>query len=88
LPVPRNLVPAKTNSGSVFPYRVDQESQRLSLQQLSRPNGNFTERRDTLAAQIKTVLEGAAFKDIPIYPGTAASLAAQADGLVQEELSA
>jgi hypothetical protein len=45
---------------------------------------NFTQRRDALAAQIKTVLEGAAFKDVPVYPGTAASLAAQADGLVQQ----
>jgi hypothetical protein len=33
---------------------------------------------------MKTVLEDAAFKDVPIDPNTTASLAAQADELVQQ----
>ena len=43
---------------------------------------NFTGRRDALAARIKTVLDGAAFLDASIPPGTAISLAAQARAMV------
>jgi len=45
---------------------------------------DFTARRDALAGKIKEVLEGAAFGDAEIRPGTAGSLLGQAHGLIAE----
>jgi len=45
---------------------------------------DFTARRDSLAGQIKTVLEAAAFAGVPVSQGTASSLAGQARGMVNE----
>ena len=45
---------------------------------------DFTARRDALAGKIKKVLEGAAFEDAEIPPGTAVSLLGQAHGLIAE----
>jgi hypothetical protein len=44
----------------------------------------FTAGRDALAGKIKEVLEGAAFGDAEIRPGTAGSLLGQAHGLIAE----
>ena len=44
----------------------------------------FTERRDALAAWIKTMLDGAAFDEDPVSPGVAAFLAAEANLLVAQ----
>ncbi len=45
---------------------------------------SFTERRDALAAWIKTVLDGAAFDEDPVNPGVAALLAIEANVLVAQ----
>jgi arylsulfatase A-like enzyme len=44
----------------------------------------FTARRDALATQIKGILDGAAFDDAPIHPGTVESLADRANEMVEE----
>jgi hypothetical protein len=44
----------------------------------------FTDRRDSLAVQIKAVLDGATFHNKPISQGTAKSLAGQANGLIAQ----
>jgi hypothetical protein len=45
---------------------------------------DFTARRDALVAEIREVLDGAAFGDTPIKHGTAASLAGRANGMVSQ----
>ena len=45
---------------------------------------DFTARRDALVAQIKDLLDGAAFDDAPINLQTAGSLAGQANRLITE----